>query len=154
MGAGRPPLLTPADVANARRMARAGWTIQAIADALNVSRSTIHDAIRGRTWGTLNTDGDGAPVSRPSPPAFRPAAFWSLTEEEVGEHGTCWAWRGVVQKGHPVFRLRRKYVSAVRLAWLLAPHAPGGHAAKERPLPERVRRNCRNNLCVNPAHLF
>lgn len=150
--------LTAAVVAAARQMAAQGKIVDWIREELArttgrvYSHTTLNDAIRGKTWATLT---DPPPITHGERDPFTAAGFWSkaIPDPPPANGSACWTWHGVIQKSQPVFRLRRKYVSAIRLAWLLAPHAPGGHAAKG-SLPERVRRNCRNNLCVNPAHLF
>ena len=42
--------LTPEDVEQMRRLDRAGWSLRRIGRRFTVSASTVHSALRGRTW--------------------------------------------------------------------------------------------------------
>lgn len=75
--------------------------------------------------------------------------FWKHVE--IGEEGSCWMWRGAVQRGYGAVRLTfpgrvRRQVNANRVAFVLAygPIETGDH----------VMHACDTPLCVNPAHLM
>jgi len=46
-------VLNPADVASIRKRRRSGATLRAIAAEFGVSRGTIHNVVRGRSWGHI-----------------------------------------------------------------------------------------------------
>ena len=67
--------------------------------------------------------------------------FWSKVEKSKD----CWVWRAACENGYPIFRFEGKSTRAKRVAFILE----FGNI----PRDQVVASTCRNNLCVNPAHL-
>ena len=65
---------------------------------------------------------------------------------KVRKTDTCWIWTGSVWHGYGNFFFNRKVCQAHRVSWVLA-----GKKLPEKPLV--LDHMCRNQVCVNPAHL-
>ena len=71
--------------------------------------------------------------------------FWEKVE--VKGKDDCWIWKAAISNiGRGVMRVNRKTVVAQRIAWVLEKgNIPKGYD---------VLNTCKNDLCVNPSHLF